>query len=173
MLEDLIQDAKKLPHLGGNGLTGEAECQWQDLFIELCRGQRGRSVNGTHVHTTRPLHPDWVFVLYICVTSGTIVKEHFWREQRLKGSVHPITKYTKIFYFLPTELHHITAQRGTTRPALTTGQHVFQPRIISLCSYRERKEENVFYLQWTVPLTQYTVACINVTSQACMKFQTL
>lgn len=27
MLEDLIQDAKKLPHLGGDSLTGEAKCQ--------------------------------------------------------------------------------------------------------------------------------------------------
>lgn len=25
VLEDLVQDAEKLPHLGGDGLTGEAE----------------------------------------------------------------------------------------------------------------------------------------------------
>lgn len=27
VLEDLVEDAQKLPHLGGDGLTGEAECQ--------------------------------------------------------------------------------------------------------------------------------------------------
>lgn len=41
MLEDLIQDAEKLPHLGRDGLTGEAECQRQDLLIELCGGREG------------------------------------------------------------------------------------------------------------------------------------
>ena len=39
VLEDLVQDAQKLPHLRGDGLTGEAERQRQDLLIELCSGE--------------------------------------------------------------------------------------------------------------------------------------
>lgn len=40
MLEDLVQDSKELPHLGGDGLTRETKGQRQDLFIELYRGQK-------------------------------------------------------------------------------------------------------------------------------------
>lgn len=37
MLQHLVQDAKKLPHLRGDGLTSEAERQRQNLLIELCK----------------------------------------------------------------------------------------------------------------------------------------
>lgn len=35
VLEDFVQDAQQLPHLGGDGLTGEAERQRQDLLVKF------------------------------------------------------------------------------------------------------------------------------------------
>lgn len=53
VLEDLVQDAQKLPHLGRDGLTGEAKRQRQDLLVELCRGhERTEYRICTHIHNT-------------------------------------------------------------------------------------------------------------------------
>lgn len=35
VLKDLVQDAEELPHLRGDGLTGEAKGQRQDLLVKL------------------------------------------------------------------------------------------------------------------------------------------
>lgn len=56
VLEDLVQNAQKLPHLGGDGLTGEAKRQRQDLLVELCRGHE-RTL--TESHTRSHSHNTW------------------------------------------------------------------------------------------------------------------
>ena len=74
VLEDLVQDAQELPHLGGDGLTGEAERQRQDLLIELCGGQE-ETVNEFHAHPFQHIMckftESWISVMigvYMCDT---------------------------------------------------------------------------------------------------------
>lgn len=46
MLKDLVQNAQQLPHLGRDGLTGQAKRQGQDLLIKLCSRQETKHKDG-------------------------------------------------------------------------------------------------------------------------------